>query len=285
MSLSYEEALSTLQSMFSDQGYTAQHLDAVLRHQGGHMENTVETLLVHGDRNPDELMRKLSRTPQGSALSGGGGDGGSVDADAELARQLAREDEGHSRGGGGGGATRGSGRPARGGGGAGPTTTGRTTRRPDPPPAAGTRGRGTPIALPPDFLRIPGRMYPAASSSSSSSSSRAAAAATSDMTDEQLARMLQDELFQEELRNNPEFSHLAGRRNPRAHHPSWGAGAAGAGGQTTGRSNYGGAAGGGGDVGKDILEGLSSECLFETLAFFSRLSIFQSHSTTFFFFP
>ena len=28
------------------------------------------------------------------------------------------------------------------------------------------------------------------------------------MTDEQLARMLQDELFQEELRNNPEFSHL-----------------------------------------------------------------------------
>ena len=29
------------------------------------------------------------------------------------------------------------------------------------------------------------------------------------MTDEQLARMLQDELFQEELRNNPEFSHLA----------------------------------------------------------------------------
>ena len=104
------------------------------------------------------------------------------------------------------------------------------------------------------------------------------------MTDEQLARMLQDELFQEELRNNPEFSHLAGRRNPRAHHPSWGAGAAGAGGQTTGRSNYGGAAGGGGDVGKDILEGLSSECLFKTLAFFSRSSIFQSHSTTFFFF-
>ena len=99
MSLSYEDALSTLQSMFSDQGYTAQHLDAVLRHQGGHMENTVETLLVHGDGTPDELMRKLSRTPQGSALSGGSS--GSVDADAELARQLAREDEGHSRGGGG----------------------------------------------------------------------------------------------------------------------------------------------------------------------------------------
>lgn len=40
MSLSYEEAQETLQSMFGDQGYTAQDLDAVLRHFGGHMENT-----------------------------------------------------------------------------------------------------------------------------------------------------------------------------------------------------------------------------------------------------
>ena len=40
MSLSYEEALATLKSMFGDQGYTAQDLDAVLRHFGGHMENT-----------------------------------------------------------------------------------------------------------------------------------------------------------------------------------------------------------------------------------------------------
>jgi hypothetical protein len=285
MSLSYEEALSTLQSMFSDQGYTAQHLDAVLRHQGGHMENTVEALLAHGDGTPNELMRKLSRTPPGSAPAGVGG-GGSVDADAELARQLAREDEVHSSRG-VGGATRGSQSAA----------TGRTTaRRPDPSPA-GAGGRGTPTALPPDFLRIPGRKYPPASPPASSSSrTRAAAAGTSDfpiapasgpgdagqmMTDEQLARMLQDELFQEELRNNPEFSHLAGRRNPRAH-PTWGAtgGGAGAGGQATGRSNYGGVAGGG-DVGKDILEGLSSECLFET-PHSSRLTIFRLQSTTFF---
>jgi hypothetical protein len=28
-------------------------------HQGGHMENTVETLLLHGDGSPDELIRKL----------------------------------------------------------------------------------------------------------------------------------------------------------------------------------------------------------------------------------
>ena len=59
MSLSYEAALSTLQSMFADQGYTSAHFDAVLRHQGGHMENTVETLLLHGDGSPEELIRKL----------------------------------------------------------------------------------------------------------------------------------------------------------------------------------------------------------------------------------
>ena len=47
MSLSYEAALSTLQSMFADQGYTSALFDAVLRHQGGHMENTVEILLLH----------------------------------------------------------------------------------------------------------------------------------------------------------------------------------------------------------------------------------------------
>jgi hypothetical protein len=32
-------------------------------------------------------------------------------------------------------------------------------------------------------------------------------------SDEALARMLQDELFAQELRNNPEFAHLAGGRS------------------------------------------------------------------------
>ncbi|KAL3774637.1 hypothetical protein ACHAW5_008560 [Stephanodiscus triporus] len=218
--------------MFSDQGYTVQHLDAVLRHQGGHMENTVEALLMHGDGSPDELMRKLSRTTPASAPSGIGGIGGTgdgVDADAELARRLAGSGPGAGDAGGGG-------------------STGRR------------RGRGAPTVLPSDFLRIPGRKYPAALSSSFPSRATAdhpiASASSGDaggqmMTDEQLARMLQDELFQEELRNNPEFSHLAGRRNPRAHRSREGGG----GGQTTGRSNYGGA--GGGVGGNDILEGLS----------------------------
>ena len=46
---SHEEALSTLQSIFSDRGYTSRHLDAVLRRWGGNIEDAVEALLlVHG---------------------------------------------------------------------------------------------------------------------------------------------------------------------------------------------------------------------------------------------
>ena len=257
MSLSYEEALSTLQSMFSDQGYTDRHLDAVLRHHGGHMENTVETLLLHGDGTPDALMGRLSRTTGDGAC----GRGVDVDSDAEVARRLAAEDDlrhpprRHGMGGGGRrvDSNRGSGRSSigsdDGAGGDRSSVTGGT--------------RGTPAVLPLDFLRIPGRKYPAtatetssaSSSSSTGSSFTMSGIAGQVMTDEQLARMLQDELFQEELRSNPEFSHLAGRRNPRATaHAPWGAG--GAGGQTTGRSNYGGA---GGVVSNDILEGLSSK--------------------------
>jgi hypothetical protein len=72
------------------------------------------------------------------------------------------------------------------------------------------------------------------------------------MSDEQLARMLQDELFQEELRNNPEFSHLAGRRNPRS--SGYGSGF-----QGTGRSTYSGAGGVRGDEeeGPDLLDRLA----------------------------
>ena len=43
-----------LQSMFSPQGYTQQQLDSVLRHFGGHMENCVACILVHGDGSPED---------------------------------------------------------------------------------------------------------------------------------------------------------------------------------------------------------------------------------------
>ena len=86
------------------------------------------------------------------------------------------------------------------------------------------------------------------------------------MTDEQLARMLQDELFQEELRNNPEFSHLAGRRN---HHFTGGSS-----GQMTGRSTYGGAGGGGGGIGErnDFFDRLSGMYSISFVIFFDCLS-------------
>ena len=64
----------------------------------------------------------------------------------------------------------------------------------------GRRQRGIKTDLPDDFLRIPGT-HPAPGTELADVDA-----------DEQLARMLQDELFAEELRNNPEFAHLAGGR-------------------------------------------------------------------------
>ncbi|KAL7552496.1 hypothetical protein ACHAWF_015743, partial [Thalassiosira exigua] len=278
MAVSYEEALATLQSMFSDQGYTTQHLDAVLRHHGGHMEDTVETLLSHGEGTPDELMTKLPSIPTGGAAAPptGGDAAHDVDADEELARQLAAEDERVARA-----RTRGVGHSSAMGSNRGiwnnrsppaqrrpmastvaaPARPPAAAARPKPP--AGTKGRGTPTRLPPDFLRIPGRKYPVANTPTSNNVSAPIASASGPggmgqmMTDEQLARMLQDELFQEELRNNPEFSHLAGRRNIRAT-------SGGVGGQATGRSTYSGAGGGAG--GPDIFDRMSGKhCLHHIL--------------------
>jgi hypothetical protein len=62
-------------------------------------------------------------------------------------------------------------------------------------PAPTATGRGTPTTLPDDFLRF--------------QTSTDAATLESDAA---LARMLQDQLFSEELRRNPDFAHLAGRR-------------------------------------------------------------------------
>ncbi|KAL3911426.1 MAG: hypothetical protein SGARI_001655 [Bacillariaceae sp.] len=165
MSISYEEALSTLQAMFGDP-WTRDTLDAVLRHEKGHMENTCELILQHGDKAPQILLDRLKS----------GGPEPQVAMDEQLARQLAD--------GGRGGSSAAA-------------------------PAAARNGRGTPTTLPDGFLRLPG-YKPAASTSSG-----AAAAGGGAMDDETLARMLQDELFSEELARNPDFAHLArgGRRS------------------------------------------------------------------------
>jgi ribosomal protein L12E/L44/L45/RPP1/RPP2 len=232
MTISYEEALSTLSSMFSSQGYTSQQLDAVLRHYGGHMENCVEAILLHGDGSPDELIRKLpslsTAAPAAAAAaasSSGGGGSHDIDADEELARQLAAEDRQQSsnnyarttqnnaraaaarrqhfheqRRPMASTVTAAASSPSRRGGGNNSNNTAQQTKK----------GRGTHTTLPMDFLRIPGRNYSSTNNNNNNGSTTAASTsgAANGMTDEQLARMLQDELFQEELRNNPEFSHL-----------------------------------------------------------------------------
>ncbi len=166
MSISYEEALATLQAMFGEP-WTRATLDAVLRHEKGHMENTCELILAHGDKDPQVLVDRLkNRGPEPQ-----------VAMDEELARQLASQ-----QGGGRGGSTSAAGRPA-----VNPNA---------------KKGRGTPTTLPEEFLRIPGYKRSAAATV-------AAGGSAVGIDDETLARMLQDELFAEELARNPDFAHLA----------------------------------------------------------------------------
>lgn len=173
MAISYEEALSTLQAMFGD-AWTRQHLDAVLRSQQGHMENTVDLILRHGDRDPQLLVQQIQSgvDPQQSLTA----------QDEALARQLSQQSVGVNL-----------------------TSAGpETIQRADMSSASSSsqvtdvsarQRKGTPTRLPDDFLRLPGMQSVLAD-------------------DEALARMLQDELFSEELARNPEFAHLA-RGRPR----------------------------------------------------------------------
>jgi hypothetical protein len=152
MSISYEEALETLESMFGE-SWTRENLDAVLRHQQGHMENTVDMILRHGDKDPQILIDQLAAgiDPEESARN----------MDEALARQLSQ----------------GMNLPVD------RTMVSSTQAK---------KGRGTPTTLPDDFLRIPGGFT-----------------VQNLADDEALARMLQDELFSQELARNPEFAHLA----------------------------------------------------------------------------
>merc|ERR1712137_246235 len=71
-------------------------------------------------------------------------------------------------------------------------------------------GRGTPTTLPADFLRLPGFVPPPSETNRTAATGNASNGQP--MDDEALARMLQDELFSEELARNPNFAHLAGQR-------------------------------------------------------------------------
>ncbi|CAB9496106.1 CUE domain [Seminavis robusta] len=176
MSISYEEALSTLQAMFGDP-WTRDSLDTVLRHYQGHMENTVECLLGHGGGDPQALLDKLKN---------GSNNATNTSLDEELARQLSTQ------------GTRGFADASQ------PAAPAADAAAAPPAAAAAAAStattnnnnkRGTPTTLPDDFLRV----------------QTSTDQATMD-SDEALARMLQDQLFSEELRRNPDFAHLAGRR-------------------------------------------------------------------------
>jgi hypothetical protein len=172
MSITYEEALATLESMFGSP-WNRFHLDSILRHFQGHMENTVEAILAHGDKDPSLLLTNLK-------------EGNSHEAqDSMLAQQLAEQErQQHSL------LLRSTNNQA----GPSPSSTSSVSKA----------GRGVPTELPQDFLRIPGYH------TSSSSNNNTITANNQMDQDEALARMLQDELFSQELANNPEFAHLAG---------------------------------------------------------------------------
>jgi hypothetical protein len=157
MSITYEEALATLEAMFAAP-WTRETLDQVLRLEKGHMENTCDRILNHGSGDPQDLIDRLN----------GGEPEPQVAMDEELARQLAVGENRQSN-------ASSSNRPAK-------------------------KARGTPTELPPLFLRLPGYKPRAAAGSSGTGA---------DMDDETLARMLQDELFSQELARNPDFAHLA----------------------------------------------------------------------------
>ena len=183
MSITYEQALGTLTAMFKAP-WTEDSLDTVLRHFEGHMENTVDAVLTHGDGDPQLLIQRLESGTNQEEL------------DEQLARELANETQQqqvgnvsnrvgnsmNSRNGNHMSSHNGLSPSRQGTGAAGKT--------------ASKKGRGTPTTLPDDFLRIPGNNGNISS-------------------DEALARMLQDKLFADELKNNPEFAHLAqgGRAN------------------------------------------------------------------------
>lgn len=165
MSITYEEALGTLEAMFGTP-WTRESLDAVLRHFQGHMENTVESILHYGDGDPASHIKDLKSGTNTDIIR----------MDEELARQLTKEEQSK------------------------PSNYGAA---PAPAAPSNKQGRGLAVELPADFLRVPGY-----------SGSSGAAGFSTVGDDEALARKLQDELFSQELANNPEFAHLA-RGRPR----------------------------------------------------------------------
>mmetsp|Transcript_8727 Transcript_8727/g.12347 ORF Transcript_8727/g.12347 Transcript_8727/m.12347 type:complete len:174 (-) Transcript_8727:16-537(-) len=73
MSVTCDEALATLQAMFGTP-WTKESLSLVLRLHKGHVENTVESILTHGENDPQILIDRLN-----------------VFADEEFAKKVQQE--------------------------------------------------------------------------------------------------------------------------------------------------------------------------------------------------
>jgi len=149
--------------------WSKENLDLVLRHFDGHMENVVDTILANGDKRPQDLIEQLNKAQVG------------FDLDEQLAQELGREEARLQR-------ATGVPPPAL-----------RRDPGSDRPRSNGTAmpSESRPkVELPHDFLRIPG--YPHSDMSSSTVAD-----------DEALARALQNELFMNQIRDDPELSHLS----------------------------------------------------------------------------
>lgn len=188
MAVSFEDAVDTLHGMFSS--YDKSSLGRMLQQHDYHMENTVEHIL------------RLESSPDAVA-------GNDTSGDEDLARRLNDELNAPTvqqpglqpapvgymlpngqivlNGAGNGAAAAGA---AAAGGGATP----------------GPKGRGSSVTLPEDFLRVPG-----------TGSSQL-------LSDEQLARMLADSLFLEEMQRDEELSRYVGGRGAPSAAPSSAAG-------------------------------------------------------------
>ena len=90
MSFTNEKALAILGSMFRPL-WSKETLDLVLQHYKGHMENTVESILGHGDGDPQVLLRKLEDSKSTSSPD-------QMALDEQLAMQIASKCSGDSNG-------------------------------------------------------------------------------------------------------------------------------------------------------------------------------------------
>ena len=88
MSISYEEALATLEAMFGEP-WSRETLDKVLRIEKGHMENTCDRILNYGSQNDPQVL--IDRLESGEPV---GAPTANISADEELARQLAGQLDG-----------------------------------------------------------------------------------------------------------------------------------------------------------------------------------------------